>query len=184
MFVLSGQKRGQQEERIIKFQPFPLRIGVNSTFSQWASGCDRLCSGVNLPFSATSTAWPTFTETDNNRKREYCGIKSKQGNLISGYAYSSPKSPWTITHITGGRGGFLSGMCCLNNTSIVIFAILWTKRFGGRVKIFQSFQNLFFMSPVAFWENCYGGTLHFSGTQKCSKYFGSPGVKLQLHTKK
>lgn len=166
---------------------FPVRIGVNSTSSQWVGSCDRLGSSVILPFSRTSTAflWPTFSETDNNSRENIVELRASRAILSGrpGCAHSSSKSPGTITHITGGRGWFLSGISCLNNTSIVIFAILWAEGFGGRVKIFQGFQNPFFMSFMAFRENCNGGSVHFSRTQMF-KYFGSRRVKPKLHMKK
>lgn len=167
---------------------FPLRMGVNSTSSQWVRSSDRLGSSVNLPFSRPSTTflWPTFSETDNNNRENIVELRASRAILSGrpGCAHSSSKSPGTITHITGGKGWFLSGISHLNNTSTVIFAILWAERFGGRVKMFQGFQNLFFMSFVAFRENCYGGSTHFSRTQMFKIFWKPQGKNLNCTWRK
>lgn len=156
---------------------------MNSTLSQWVR------SGVNLPFSGASTSclWPTFSEMDNNSRENIVELRTSRTILLGrpgcGYAYSSSKSPGTITHITWGRGWFLSGFFCLNNTSIVIFAILWADRLIARVRIFQGFQNLFFISFMAFRKNSYMGTVHFCSTPML-KTFGSFRVKSKLYMNK
>ena len=63
---------------------------------------------------------------------------------------------------------------------LLLFLLFYEQRgFGGTVKIFQGSQNLFFMSFMAFRENCYGGTVRFSGTQ-ILKNFWKPRGKTEI----
>ena len=139
---------------------------MKSTSSQWVGSC----GGVNLPFNRRSTAYSdlhsrrwTITKDENIVELRACRA------ILSGcpgceYVHSSSRSPGKITDIT--RGGFLSGISCLNNTSIVMFFPTRKQRgLEAEQKYFQGFQNLFFMSSMALRENCYGGPVHFSRTQ-------------------
>lgn len=131
------------------------------SFCLWDRG--SLNSNENVPFNTTSTSsvWPSFSEADNNTGENIAELRANRA-IFSGcpgceHFQSSSKSPGKVTHITWGGGWFLSGISCFNNTAIVIFASVWAETFGGWVKVFQGFQNQFFMSFIAFRENCCRG---------------------------
>lgn len=145
-------------------------MGVNLASRQRGScgSAERLCKST-FQYNANKFPLTYISETDNNSRENIVELRASRAILSGcpgcGYVHSSSKSPGKVTHIIGGSGWFLSGISCLNNTAIVIFASLWALSFWSRVKLFQGFQNQFFMSFTAFRENCYGGPVHFSMTQ-------------------
>lgn len=163
------------------------KLGVNWQSSLWVRNCDRLGGGVNLPFSWTSTAslWPTFSEMDNNSREDIVELRASWAILTEhpscGYAHSFSKSLGTIIHITGGRGWFLSGISCLNNTSIVIFCYSVSREVWRQSKNISRLSKIYFSwAPWPSQRNGVEVEFILLGQKNIQNVVGASGLSLYI----